>query len=53
MAGCGAAGYAARRDLSGLARVSFWALLALIMFGVVMIFVNIPGGALTYSILGQ
>ncbi len=52
IAGCGAAGYATRRDLSGLARASFWALLALIMFGVVMIFVNIPGGALTYSILG-
>ena len=52
IAGCGAAGYATRRDLSGLARASFWALFALIMFGVVMIFVNIPGGALTYSILG-
>ena len=56
IAGCGAAGYATRRDLSGLARASFWALLALIMFGVMfgvlMIFVSIPGGALAYSILG-
>jgi len=52
IAGCGAAGYATRRDLSGLARMSFWALFALIMFGVVMIFVDIPGGALAYSILG-
>ena len=52
IAGCGAAGYATRRDLSGLARASFWALVALIMFGVLMIFVNIPGGSLTYSILG-
>jgi FtsH-binding integral membrane protein len=52
IAGCGAAGYATRRDLSGVARASFWALLALILFGVVMIFVNIPGGSLTYSILG-
>ena len=52
IAGCGAAGYATRRDLSGVARASFWALVALIMFGVLMIFVNIPGGALTYSILG-
>jgi len=52
IAGCGAAGYATSRDLSGLARISFWALLALIMFGVVMIFVNIPGGSLAYSILG-
>jgi FtsH-binding integral membrane protein len=32
--------------------VSFWALLTLIMFGVVMIFVDIPGGSLAYSILG-
>jgi len=52
IAGCGVAGYATRRDLSGVARASFWALLALIMFGVVMIFVDIPGGALAYSILG-
>jgi len=52
IAGCGAAGYATRRDLSALARMSFWALVALIMFGVVMIFVDIPGGSLTYSILG-
>ena len=52
IAGCGAAGYATRRDMSGVARMGFWALVALIMFGVLMIFVNIPGGALTYSILG-
>ena len=52
IAGCGVAGYATRRDLSGVARASFWALLALIMFGVVMIFVDIPAGALAYSILG-
>ncbi len=52
IAGCGAAGYATRRDLSGVARAGFWALLALIMFGVLMIFVDIPGGALAYSILG-
>jgi uncharacterized protein len=32
--------------------VSFWALLALIVFGIVLIFVNIPGGALVYSVLG-
>jgi modulator of FtsH protease len=50
--GFGAAGYATRRDLSGVARVSFWALLALIVFGIVLIFVNIPGGALIYSVLG-
>ena len=52
VAGCGAVGYATRRDLSGLARASFWALVALIMFGVVMIFVDIPHGSLIYSIIG-
>ncbi len=52
IAGCGAFGYATRTDLSALARVGFWALLALIGFGVVLIFVHIPGGALIYSILG-
>jgi len=35
-----------------LARASFWALLALIVFGIVLIFVNIPGGVLIYSVLG-
>lgn len=52
IAGFGAAGYATRRDLSALARLSFWALVALIVFGLVLIFVQIPGGALVYSILG-
>ena len=52
IAGFGAAGYATRRDLTAIARISFWALLALIVFGVVLIFVNIPGGELVYSILG-
>jgi uncharacterized protein len=52
IAGFGAAGYATRRDLTAVARASFWALLALIAFGIVLIFVNIPGGALIYSVLG-
>jgi FtsH-binding integral membrane protein len=52
IAAFGSAGYATRRDLSGLARALFWALLALIVFGIVAIFVNIPGAALTYSVLG-
>jgi FtsH-binding integral membrane protein len=52
IAGFGSAGYATRRDLSALARISFWALLALIGVGIVLIFVHIPGGALIYSILG-
>jgi modulator of FtsH protease len=29
-----------------------WALLALIGFGIVLIFVHIPGGALVYCVLG-
>jgi uncharacterized protein len=52
IAGFGAAGYATRRDLSGLARVCFWALIALIVFGIVAIFVRIPHAALIYSIAG-
>ena len=50
--GFGAAGYATRRDLSGLARLLFWALIGLIVFGIVAIFVAIPNGALIYAILG-
>jgi uncharacterized protein len=52
IAGFGAAGYATRRDLTPLVRASFWALVALIVFGIVLIFVHIPGGELVYSILG-
>ena len=52
IAGFGAAGYATRRDLAVVARICFWALLALIVFGIVLIFVNIPAGALIYSVLG-
>jgi modulator of FtsH protease len=52
IAAFGGVGYATRRDLSGLARVSFWALVALIVFGIVLIFVHIPHGSLIYSILG-
>jgi modulator of FtsH protease len=52
IAGFGAAGYASRRDLSALARVCFWALIALILFGIVAIFVQIPNGQLIYAIGG-
>ena len=52
IAGCGAVGYATRTDLSGIARACYWALLGLIIFGIVLIFVQIPVGALIYSILG-
>jgi modulator of FtsH protease len=50
--GLGSVGYATRRDLTALARVAFWALLALIVFGIVLIFVNIPGGSVIYSVIG-
>jgi modulator of FtsH protease len=52
IAGFGAAGYATRRDLSNLARLLFFALLALIVFGIVTIFVRIPNGDLIYAVLG-
>ncbi len=52
IAGFGAAGYATRRDLTAIARVSFWALVALIVAGIVLIFVNIPGAEQVYSVLG-
>jgi modulator of FtsH protease len=52
IAGFGAAGYATRRDLSAIARLCFVALIALIVFGIVLIFVHIPHGSLIYSALG-
>ena len=52
VAGFGAFGYATRRDLAPLARVLFWALIGLIVFGIVAIFVRVPNGQLIYAILG-
>ncbi|MGO8723587.1 MAG: Bax inhibitor-1 family protein [Acidimicrobiales bacterium] len=52
MTGLGTMGYASRRDLSGIARVCFWALLALIIFGIVTIFAQIPNGSIIYSVAG-
>jgi FtsH-binding integral membrane protein len=52
IAGFGAAGYATRRDLAPLARYLFWALIGLIVFGIVTIFVQIPNSQLIYAILG-
>jgi FtsH-binding integral membrane protein len=52
IAGFGAAGYATRRDLAALARVLWWALIALIGFGVLSIFVSIPAGSVIYALLG-
>jgi modulator of FtsH protease len=48
----GAFGYATRRDLSSWARTLFWALLGLIVFGIVGIFVAIPHGHIIYAVLG-
>jgi modulator of FtsH protease len=47
--GAGSYGYATRRDLSSWARTLFWALLALIVFGIVGIFVAIPAGNVIYA----
>jgi FtsH-binding integral membrane protein len=52
IAGFGAAGYATRRDLSAVARVCFFALIALIIFGIVLVFVRIPNGSLIYAVIG-
>src|SRR5579859_2710543 len=38
----GSYGYATRRDLSSWARMLFWSLVALIVFGLVTLFVSIP-----------
>jgi uncharacterized protein len=52
VAGLGALGYATRRDLSRYARVLFFALLALIVFGIVAIFASIPHANIIYAVLG-
>jgi len=52
VAGFGAAGYATRRDLSVLARLLWWALIALLGFGVLLVFVSIPAGAVIYALGG-
>jgi modulator of FtsH protease len=52
IAGFGAAGYATRRDLSAVARLAFWGLLALIVFGFLAVLFRIPNGQLIYAILG-
>jgi len=52
VAGFGAAGYARRGDLSALARVLLWALIALVAFGILLIFVSIPAGSVIYAVLG-
>ena len=52
VAACGAYGYATRRDLSSWARSLFWALLGLIAFGIVAIFLSIPGSHIIYAVAG-
>ena len=52
VAALGTYGYATRRDLSAWARPLFWALLGLIVFGIVAIFVSIPAGNVIYAIAG-
>ena len=48
----GAAGHATRRDLSSWSRVLFWALLALLVFGLVAIFVSIPHANVIWAVAG-
>jgi modulator of FtsH protease len=48
----GAGGYATRRDLSFLYRFAFFALLGLLLAGIVLICVRIPAAYLLYSLFG-
>jgi FtsH-binding integral membrane protein len=52
VAACGAYGYATRRDLSSWGRTLFWALLGLIVFGIVALFVAIPSSNIIYAVAG-
>ena len=52
VAAAGAYGYATRRDLSSWERTLFWALLGLIAFGLVAIFVSIPSANVIYAVAG-
>ena len=48
----GAGGYMTRKDLSFLYRFAFFALLALLLAGIVLIFVQIPAAYTIYSFFG-
>lgn len=50
--GLGAYGYATRRDLSSWTRTLFWSLVALIVFGIVALFVSIPASHTIYALAG-
>ncbi len=52
VAGLGAYGYTTRRDLSGWARPLFFALMALIVFGIIALLVAVPGGHIIYCVAG-
>jgi modulator of FtsH protease len=52
VAAFGSFGYLTKRDLSMIRRVSFIALLVLLLAGIVLIFVHIPHASLIYAILG-
>ena len=50
--GLGSYGYATRRDLSAIGRISFFALIGLIVFGIILIFVRLPHGDVIYAVIG-
>lgn len=52
MAVMGSIGYLTKRDLSSLGRISFIALIGLLAFGLVAIFVSIPNENLIWCVLG-
>ena len=52
VAALGSGGYATRRDLSFLYRIAFWALVVLIVAGIVLIFVHIPAVYTAWALAG-
>ena len=52
VAGLGAFGYSIRTDLTPYARILFFALLALILVGIIAIFIRIPHFAVIWSVAG-
>ena len=48
----GAGGYATKRDLSGLYRLAFWLLVALLIGGIATIFIRSEVASLVYSVAG-
>ncbi len=52
IAGAGTVGYLTKRDLSGLGRICLFALLGLIAFGLIAMFVSIPYANIIYCVAG-